>query len=244
MTADDETRALERYVAGLDVDEQALAAAVTGRAVDRTIVVEALLTALASPHTGVRRRAAQRVARMADIAPRVAAELTVIAATDPDEGARDACVAALQAHTLPVPGATQPAGAARSGREPAAPSLGERLLASLVLRPMIMRSAQAAVHLVAHDRADLAGMYGTLKEDDDGTLIVELRGLPPEFAGTRPTVRVRRDANAAAFTAIATAAEPVSADGQVTVRIGPDAGPVGDVRRCFDRAIELVVSGR
>ena len=41
---------------------------------------------------------------MDDVAPRIAAELTLIAGTDPDERTRDAGIAALRAHGMLVPG--------------------------------------------------------------------------------------------------------------------------------------------
>jgi hypothetical protein len=243
MTSDDDKRALDRFVAGLDVGEDALASAVTARAVDRTIVIEALLKALASPQADIRRRAAQRVARMADVAPRVQAELTLIAATDPDERVSEACAAALRAHVLLEQDAAS--AAPRSDHEPASPPLVERFLASLMLRPMIMRSArQPLVLLLPRNRAELPEMRGTLMDADDGAVLVVLSALPPQFAATHPTLRVRRDADSDAFTAIATATEPVSADGAATIRIGPEVGPADEVRRWFGREIELVVTDR
>ena len=47
MSAADDRRAVDRFVAGLDVEEDALATAIVGMAVDRTVIVEALLKALA-----------------------------------------------------------------------------------------------------------------------------------------------------------------------------------------------------
>lgn len=97
-------RALERLVAGAATDADELAAAVSAQAVDRAIVVTLLLDALGDSEAAVRRRAAMRVARMAEVAPRVAAGLEVMALTDADEDARAACRAALRAHRLQVPG--------------------------------------------------------------------------------------------------------------------------------------------
>jgi hypothetical protein len=240
VTADDDKRALERFVAGLDVDDDALATAITARAVDRTIVVEALLTALTSPHAAVRRRAAERIARMRDVAPRLAAELTLLAATDPDERAREAGAVALQAHGLLVPDATPP----QRGSPERAPSFGERLLAFMWLRPMTVRSTQPGLVLLPRIRANAPSMRATLTVDDDGRSMLALSGLPAMFAATRPTVLVRRDPDADAYTEIGTALEPVSADGSATIRIEPEVGPADEVRRWLERDVQLVVIDR
>lgn len=241
MTSNEDRRSLERFVAGLDVDEDALAAAVTARAVDRTIVVEALLAALASPLASVRRRAAQRVARMDDVAPRIAAELTLIAGADPDERVREAGVTALRAHDLLVPGGPAEPGTARSRGAPAARSIGAGLLASLWMRPMTMRSAQPVLLLLPRNRAGAPETRGRVTDDEDGSLLIVLSGLPEQFAGHRPTVRVQRDPQSDAYTAIGTAAEPVTEAGVAMIRIDRDVGPVDEIRRWLSRDIEVIV---
>src|SRR3954463_13197420 len=95
---DDDDRAIDRFVAGAPVDADALAMAITAKATDRAVVVEALLKNLASDEAIVRVRAAERVARMPDVAPAVAARLRELAVNDAHPGAREACAAALRAH--------------------------------------------------------------------------------------------------------------------------------------------------
>jgi hypothetical protein len=102
-TADDK-RAIERFIAGLATDEQALADALWARAVDRAIVVDALLDALAGRERATRLTAARRVTGMASVAAAVAARLMLLAVEDDDPGVRDACADALRAHGLRVPG--------------------------------------------------------------------------------------------------------------------------------------------
>ena len=240
MTSGDDKRALERFVAGLEVEEDALAAAVTARAVDRTIVVEALLTALSSPEAAVRRRAALRVARMADIVPRIVAELTRIAAADPDERAREAGAAALRAHRLREPGAADEPGAAPA-RARSATSLGGRLRAVLWLQPLIFRAEELTVHLRPRVETDAPDMSGRLTADDEGRILMILARLPATFAGSRPSVRARRDAGSTAYSEIGAATAPVSVDGAVTILIDPDLGSLDEVEGVFEHDIELVV---
>lgn len=242
MTAGEDKRALERFVAGLEVEEHALAAAVTARAMDRTIVVEALLAALSSPQASERRRAAERVARMADVAPRIVAELTLIAGADSDERAREAGAAALRAHGLPVPGTAAGPERTTSRTASAMESVGDRLRASLWLQSLSMRSKDAVVLLVSRDPTEAPDMRGRLIVDDDGNVMIVLSRLPASFAGSRPTMLVRRDA-ASAFTEIGTADEPVSADGAATIRIAPEIGTLEDVEGWLEREVELVAAG-
>ena len=241
MTSGDDKRALERFIAGLEVEEDALAAAVTARAVDRTIVVEALLTALSGPEAAVRRRAALRVARMADVAPRIVAELTLIAAADPDERARAAGAAALRAHGLREPGAAAEPGPAPSGRPSAAPSPGRRVRAALWLQPLTFRAEEARVSLRPRVETDAPEMSGRLVSDDEGRVLMILARLPATFAGSHPTVRARRDPGSTAYSDIGTATAPVSADGAVTILIDPEVGSLDEAIAVLDHDIELVV---
>lgn len=237
MTDGDDKRALERYVAGLDVDADTLATAMTARAIDRTLVVEALLGALASPQVAVRRRAAQRIARMDELAPRIAAELRLVAATDADERVREACDAALLTHGEGV----REEADATSQPVPAWRALGERLLASLWLKPLIMRSGNAVLLLVARERADAPATRAYLTAGDDGVLTLALTGLPADFTGTRPAVLVRREPDAP-YETIGAAEQPVSMDGVANIRIAPEIGSSADVRRWLSRDIELVAT--
>ena len=65
MSSQDDIRAIDRFVAGLPVDHEELATALAARAIDRAIVVDAMLFALESDEDAVRLRAAKRSARMA-----------------------------------------------------------------------------------------------------------------------------------------------------------------------------------
>src|SRR5690349_12283817 len=98
MSADDDRRALQRFVAGVDVEADALATAITAQALDHVIVDEALLHGLSSADAVVRRRTARRITRMVDVGDAVAERLAILAGTDPDEPTREGATAALRAH--------------------------------------------------------------------------------------------------------------------------------------------------
>ena len=237
MSAAADRRALDRFVAGLDVDEDALATAIVGKAVDRTVVVEALLKALASPQPALAVLGAQRIARMPDVAKPVAAQLTLIAAGEDegDERVRTACAAALRAHGLPVPGDDGKRG------NPLDPK-PVPVFARLMLRALMMRSEQPIVSLEPVYSEDAPHVRGELSEDEDDVLHVKLTGLPPEFHGRRLELSVRRDVDARELTTIATAQARVSPDGAVAIRIEPELGSVADIRRWLAAGIELVAS--
>jgi hypothetical protein len=201
------------------------------------VVVEALLGALASPQAVVRRRAAQRIARMDELAPRVCAELTLVAGTDPDDRVRDACEAALLAHGASVPVEADGTSVAVSAWR----SRGDRLLASLWLKPMIMRSENPVLLLVARERADAPATRAYLTAGDDGVQTLALTGLPADFAGTRPAVLVRREPGAP-YEAIGAAEQPVSTDGAASIRFASEIGSSADVRSWLSRDIELVAT--
>ena len=98
MSFADADRQVARFVAGLPVDAEALAAALAARSLDRVVVSEALLAGLAGPAARMRLATARRSARMAWLTPRVAALLARMAVEDDDEDVQDACRAALRTH--------------------------------------------------------------------------------------------------------------------------------------------------
>lgn len=222
MSVEDDRRALDRFVAGLPVDPDALAIAITAKAVDRTIVVDALLKGLADPTAAVRRRTALRIGRMPEADPRLAARLGVLADADDDPGTREASAASLRAHGLPVPGEGEDAAASSGAHAP-----------WVLLRASVARSATRRIEVAARYASDAPQLDGDLVEDPGGAR-ADLRGLPPEFAGTRPALRAARAPGP--LTAIGTAEAPVSPDGSVTIRI-----PLEDTS--FDDLVDWVASG-
>lgn len=231
MSADDDRRAIERFVAGLPVEADALTTAITAKAVDRTVVIEALLKGLASSESVVRRRAAQRVARMPDVAPRVAARLTLLAGTDDDERSREASAAALRAHGVPVPGEA-PTGEVAPARA--------SLAGVLRLKALVTRAPYAPITLVARYREDAPDLLGQLK-DEVGNVRLELSGLPQAFAGTRPALRTRREAGSGPLVPIAWAEMPVSTGGDVTLSIPLEGASVDDLVDWLANGLDLVI---
>ena len=228
MSPTDDDRVLQRYVAGLPVDEAALAAAVTGRAVEATIVTEAMLAALESPESTVRLRAAERAARMAVLAPRISRALARAVTGDVDLRVRAAAADALRGHALDVPGeVAQPEPVPRSS--PAWTGL------RLLFRRVQMRGATTM--LVPLDRDD-APARGLAVLGQDGLWGIALSGLPAAFAGARVTLRMLDDAGQ--VTVQATAAERVSEDGVVMIVIPRAAGTPGEIERLMAGEVELV----
>lgn len=216
--SEQDRHALQRFVAGLDVDADALATAITARALDATIVDEALLRTLADPETVVRRRAARRIARMDSLAPEVAAVLRQLAATDPDADTRASAEAALASHAPP------PAVAA----DPSRP----RALALLRLAAIRSRAEDElyAFEPVLHDEAPYAD---ALLRVEGGAVVLVLAGLPTPFTGTLPAV-------VAGGEVLARATFPVTAEGQVTIAFAPEAGTLAALWRRLER-FEVVV---
>lgn len=231
MSADDNRRAIGRFVAGLPVEADALATAITAKAVDRTVVIEALLKGLASPERVVRRRAAQRVARMPDVAPRVAARLALLAGTDDDDRSREASAAALRVHDLPVPGEA-PTGELGSARA--------SLAGVLRLKALVTRAPDAPITLVARYREDGPDLLGQLK-DEESEVRLELSGLPQAFAGTRPVLRTRREAGSGPLAQIAWAETPVSTGGDVTISVPLEGASVDDLVDWLANGVDLVI---
>lgn len=228
MTSADDRRAIERFLAGLPVDEDELAQAIAAQAIDRTIVAESLVRGLEHPEAVVRLRTAQRVARMDDVSPAVMARLVVIAETDVDLRVRAAGAEALRVHGQPVPS---------EGDRPrvAQPAI------SLRFRRLVLRSTRPSViKLETADPTIAPEAVARVTIVESGLLRVEVFGLPPSFFGTRPTVCVRREDSGEPLD-VATAAQPVAIDGSVMIDVGPEAGPVAEVKGWLAAGLELVV---
>lgn len=229
MSSDeDDRRALERYVAGVPVDPEALARAVTARAVDRTIVVEALLRGLDRDEPLLRRRMATRIAEMPHLDERVAARLRVLAGLDDDPGVREAAAEALRRHGVAAPGEVVVTSSAPAERTP--------LLASLRLRALVVRSAVAPVTLEARYREDAPDLSGRVVGDGHGGAIVELHALPDDLVGTRPLLRARRAPLPEPLAEIMRASDPVSAAGDVTFAVAASVAS-------FDELVGWLVAG-
>jgi hypothetical protein len=234
VSSDEDRQALERFVAGLPVDPDVLARAVTARAAERTVVIDALLRALAAPEPVARHRVARRAARMAELDPRLAHALTGVAAADPDARVRAACVEALREHGLPVP-----------GESPSQPVLARRpwrVRLELNLQGTARGKSDPArvLKIVVTYKEDAPGFAATLREDGPDGLRVELAGLPPAFAGTRPMLRGATETGLP-LTPIAAAAEPVSTEGDVTITIPASVGTFDQVARLLRNQADLVV---
>jgi hypothetical protein len=228
MSTDDDRRALDRFVAGLDVDPEELAVALTSRAVDRAMANQVLLRNLADPDPIVRARMAERIVQMSDLDPRVAAELRLLVERDEDAEVRSACKDALHAHDqLELSGGSPP-------RTPTRPWLHVLRLAAVRSRaPQELIELEPARE---HEAPELeAEIYV-----DAGAVRVELSHLPGEFAGTRPILRVAAEAGAPVAT-LATAQAPVSAAGDVTLTGRVEGASLAAVGRWLDHGAELAV---
>jgi hypothetical protein len=231
MSTDDD-KAIDRFVAGAPVGADELATAITAKAVDRAIVVEALLKNLASDEPVVRTRAAERVGRLPDLPGQIAGRLGEMAVNDEHPGVREACAAALTAHGEPVPG-DERAAAARPA-EPRGWSLRV-----LITATRAARGAERKARIGPRYPEHAPHLQGLLQESPTGARL-ELTGLPPEFAGTRPEVRAQR-ARGEPFETLARAEGPVSTDGAVTLAVvAVEGATVEDVANWL-RVSQLVV---
>lgn len=224
MSTEDDRRAIERFVAGAPVDAATLATAITARAVDREIVVEALLKGLASPEAVVRRRAAERAARLPDLAPRVAARLEVLAVHDEDGRTREASAIALRTHAGDDPAAREP--------EPQRP----RFVLGLKVATLRSTGLQGIVPSPLTSAPDLRV---TIREED-GDIWLDLTGLPAAFAGTRPILRVARDPGSGPRE-VAQAEAPVSPDGTGRIRIPRETASLDELLAWMSNRAQLVV---
>lgn len=247
MTSRDDERALQRYVAGLDVDEDDLVPAVTARAVDRSIVADALIDALSAPESTVRLRAAERAARMAEPVPRVVAALTLAASTDVDLRVRAAAEHALRTHGLPGTGAAPAAPADETAIARARGQIGERIRSALTVsfRVVAMRGSPrrgaSTILLVALERAD-APARGIATLGDDGLWSIALTGLPAPFAGGHATLRLLDAAGEP--TLVVTSGEPVTGEGSVVIVIPSEAGTPDETMRHLRGDIQLVAQAQ
>lgn len=233
MSSDADRAALERFVAGLAVDPDVLARAITAHAVERTVVVEALLEGLTAPEPVVRLRFARRIARMPDLDRRVGARLTMVAGTDADDRVRAAATGTLRAHGLPVPG--QPV-ADETGARTARPS--RSIDTALRLRASAIRGTKG-VEIEALFIEDAPALAGEL-HDLEGQAQLVLRGLPAAFVGTRMTLRVAF-LPGSALSPIARADMSVSAEGESSIDVPLESGSVDDVVEWLLNDAELVV---
>lgn len=244
MSSRDDERALQRYVAGLDVDEDRLAPAVTARAVERSIVAEALIDALAAAEATVRLRAAERAARMAEPVPRVVAALTLTAGTDVDRRVRAAAEHALRTHGLdelsePVAQSTgDMAGDRARGR------IGEPIRSAFTVpfRVVAMRGSSPqrgarTLLLVALEGAD-APARGIATLGDDGLWSIALTGLPAPFAGGHAMLRALGTEGEP--TLVVTSADPVTDEGAVRIVISSEAGTPDEVLGHLRGEVELI----
>ena len=239
MSQDERRAALERYVAGLQVDDDTLAHAVAESAVERAVVVEAILKGLNAPDPGVRRRIARRTRRMRQLDPAVGARLAVLVDQDADLRVRSACAEALHAHGLPVPGEPQRPEAERAPRAARVPWR----LPVLALRAYVVNSDDAPPlsfePLFASAQAG-DGLEGDLHDDGPAGVRVELRGLPSAYAGVQPVLRAVREAGGP-LVSLARAEAPVSDGGMATFRIPLSDGTPDDVRGWCLLGVDLVV---
>lgn len=230
MTDDDDRRALERAVAGVPVSADDLADALTQRAFDRTVVVEALLLGLDDPDPATRWEIARRTARLVDLDPLVGARLAVMTDQDVDERVREAAADGLRAHGLTVPGED-------SGPQ-AAPARGRTLGAVLRLR-LAGDRAEGGLELVS-ELAESEGLSGVLSADGAGGAVLALDGLPDALIGRVLLLRVASEANGPRFP-IATAAQPVTEDGGVVFRVPADVVPFYELIERMADGVDLAV---
>lgn len=227
MSSEDDERTIERFIAGVRVDETDLAAAAAGRAVDRTIVVEALVRGLVHPEAAIRLLTAQRLARMANIGEVLVGRLTYAAGSDPDLRVRAAADAALRVHRV-------------TGDEPArhgARHAGS-IRVALGFRPAAFRGTRAAVRLHADDRIEAPDAWARIVAEGDLVRVV-LTGLPAGFATTRPAIRITGEDGKRID--VATAAQPVTADGSLTIHVAAAAGTRDALARVLATGFELVI---
>jgi hypothetical protein len=217
MSSDDGRRVLDRFVAGLPVGADELAEAITAVALERSVVVQAIVRGLTDASPLVRLRMARRVGEMAEVDAVIVAQLRVAVVQDDDVRVRETCAAAMRAHAVAVPGEPPP-GEPRGER-------GTRARAGLALRLMLAgqtRGDEARVRIVPRWRDDAEGLSGRCYLAGPGAPRIELESLPTAWVGSLPGLRADRpDAGPAV---LGTAASPVGADGRVSIPLQPPAG--------------------
>lgn len=210
-------------MAGLPVDEDALAKAVTAKALDRTIVIEALLQGLDSPEPVVRRRAAERVTRMPYAAPQVAARLNYLAIEDADAGVRNASAEALRAHGHGIEAAAE----------------DRPRLRVLLLRLSVARSGEGPTLRLRYP-AEAPLFRASLDLTAPGEARLELSGLPADFTGTRPLLRAARQPGGP-LEPLARAEQPVSDHGEMTLRIPLEGTSPAELEERLGNGVDLAV---
>lgn len=256
MDSTDRDRAVDRFVAGLDVDDEELATAVAARAVDATIVIEALLLGLQDDSPVVRIRSAKRVGRLIELPSRLEARLRQLAVSDADRRVRDGADAALHAHGKSLDGSRDPAQVAtrRGSRVPAEVAAG-RVSASrlgfplLWFKPRITRGRPAVrgpqerrviLTFFARDRAEIPAMRVQLIAEG-GALHLELIRVPEAYVGCRLAV-VAHDAATGSTREMAVATEPVDDAGFASMPITPGIGTDEAIARALSTSeLEFVV---
>ncbi|MBJ7330452.1 MAG: hypothetical protein JHC95_11190 [Solirubrobacteraceae bacterium] len=238
MSADDADRALQREVAGIPVQADVLASAITRRAFDRTVVVEALLMGLDDPDALTRAEVAHRAARLVDLDPRVSARLTVMTGQDDDARVREAAADTLRAHGLPVPGEA----AADTGAPRAAPSR----LAFLRLRLGFVRGDDGAGDALSTLEPEIpshaVAFNADVHDDGAGGAVIVISGLPDDFIGRHPTLRVARERNSQRFDLV-TADAPVHDAGQVLIAVPRTVLPYTELETRLALGVDLEVLG-
>jgi hypothetical protein len=220
MSTPEDRRLLQRFVAGIDVEADELATAITAQALEQTIVDQAVLDALSAEEAIVRLRAARRVGRMATAAPSVLARLRVLAEHDGDSRVREAAAAALGAHTP------------RTAPDPAAAARLRPFLARVELVLAGALRGADGYEFRPSIRHGMVGLGGKLVEAGDEAEL-RLRGLPAPFVGTRP-VLIADGAERGR------AADAVSEAGEASVRVTLGERTLSELSEELRRA-ELVV---
>ncbi|HEX4345447.1 MAG TPA: hypothetical protein VHZ31_07795 [Solirubrobacteraceae bacterium] len=233
MDSPDEDRAIDRFVAGMPVDLDELSRAVSARAVDATIVVEALLRGLAHESADVRARTTKRAGELVELPPRLEARLRQLALADAIRRVREGAVAALGAHDIDHDSA-----AVKVRRVPR--------FAALRLVPRTMPGAVQGTELVevvlqfrARDREQAPGLRGKLVREG-GELRIELERLPEAYVGQRLAV-FARIGDSKDETQVAVANEPVSPTGDASLPVAPGLGSVEQITALLDTAFDVAV---
>jgi hypothetical protein len=172
MSGDGENRdALQRFVSGVEVSADALAAAITDQALDLLVLDQSLRDGLVSGEAIVRLRTARRVGRLPEVGPAVLARMAYLAESDPDPRVCAAAGDGLERHAPPAP--------RRRRRWP--------LLAALRLELLGARGAGADVAFgpLVHSEAPEMGATLTIA---DGVRRLQFSALPERFVGTRPAL--------------------------------------------------------
>lgn len=243
MDSADRDRALDRFVAGMRVDEDDLADAVAARAVDVALIVDALLLGLNNDAAEIRLRAAKRIARLVALPPRLEERLHDLAAKDPNRHVRAAAEAALLAHEDSVEREFDPTHIGRPVE------LARRLgFASLWVRPRRVRgqapiqgpqSRRIVATFFPRDPTAAPAMRVQLIAED-GAMRLELTRVPDAYIGLRLAV-VAHDVTTKTAADVAVATGLVDDVGWVSIAIPPSFGTEEEIARALATQLEFVV---